>query len=247
MAATSAGERLTAMAREKETDVNRRRLELIDPSVNANKFWEVEGPTRDGSTWVVKKSWGRIGSTPQTKIERHSSKEKAEAAIEKIVAEKEGKGYELRAGKLPKKKGRTSGKKASERKTTGTSCDHCGLPSKSPSECREPWEHSYYKGGCNCAYCKKNFGGLAGYRKDLLKVGVGVVLSAQDCLEIQNGLQRGGYKAKGFIKDHGRETIRRLLTAMRCGRFTDGKRTVVVVPPDLKEALNDAVDMWAVM
>lgn len=58
-----------------------------------NKFWEYEGPHRDGPTWVVQITWGRIGSGGDTQEKSFGSLRGAEEFIAKKVNEKLGKGY----------------------------------------------------------------------------------------------------------------------------------------------------------
>jgi predicted DNA-binding WGR domain protein len=64
----------------------RRRFELVD--AKSNKFWEV---------WVegsnVYTQYGRIGSTGQTTLKAHGDEGAARRAMDKLIAEKTGKGY----------------------------------------------------------------------------------------------------------------------------------------------------------
>lgn len=112
----------------------RRRFELVDPSINARKFWEVEANGSEVTTW-----WGRIGATPATKTKDFGTEARAEAEVERLVKEKTKKGYEPVGGKSPGKK--SPGKKPSAKK-----CSVCGGPTKS-GKCAEPWEHSNFRKG----------------------------------------------------------------------------------------------------
>lgn len=126
------------------------RFELIDPSVNARKFWEVEVNGPEMTT-----RWGRIGAAPSQKTKDFGSAEKADAAASKLIIEKVKKGYLLvdvePAGK--KSKGKKSSKQKGK-KSSGKKCAHCGMASKGPTDCPEPWEHSNIR--CSCAWCKAN-------------------------------------------------------------------------------------------
>jgi predicted DNA-binding WGR domain protein len=64
----------------------RRRFEFSDGK--SNKFWEIE---INGSQ--VTTTWGRIGSTGQTKTKDYSTGDKAQAEYDKLVSEKTTKGY----------------------------------------------------------------------------------------------------------------------------------------------------------
>jgi predicted DNA-binding WGR domain protein/cell wall assembly regulator SMI1 len=55
---------------------------------NSNKFWEIEQSAQSVTTW-----WGRIGTAGQSKIKDCGTAAKAKAEVEKLIAEKAGKGY----------------------------------------------------------------------------------------------------------------------------------------------------------
>ena len=70
----------------------RRRFEYRDHK--SSKFWEIE---REGAE--VTTAWGKIGTKGQTKTKAFASDDKAEAALDKQVRSKTGKGYvEIGAG-----------------------------------------------------------------------------------------------------------------------------------------------------
>lgn len=69
------------------------RYELVDPAINANKFWEIEV---SGSEYVTR--YGRIGSKGSETVSRFSSPEEAQAEAEKARTSKEKKGYALVGG-----------------------------------------------------------------------------------------------------------------------------------------------------
>ncbi len=104
--AATASEKKDFKRRKKELEsggggMNRRRYELIDPSVNARKFWEIEVNGSEVTTF-----WGRIGSAPASKSKDFKTAAKADAEVKRLVKEKEKKGYELVSGKFkvqPKK------------------------------------------------------------------------------------------------------------------------------------------------
>lgn len=123
----------------------KRRFELVDPSRNHNKFWEVDVKGSAVTTW-----WGRIGQAAAQKTKDFGSPEKAKAAAEKLVAEKKAKGYVTapvtqKASKdKPRKasKGKASKGKASKDKR----CERCGRP--------DGWTQcSHDVSGCKCREC----------------------------------------------------------------------------------------------
>src|SRR5262245_32071776 len=62
----------------------------------SNKFWNIE---LTGNSYTV--TFGRIGTAGQTQTKDFPSEEKAQAAYDKLVAEKTGKGYvETSSGKV---------------------------------------------------------------------------------------------------------------------------------------------------
>ncbi|ARU04871.1 hypothetical protein CCO03_09440 [Comamonas serinivorans] len=79
------------------------RYELSDGS--SNKFWQIE---RQGSELHI--SWGKIGTNGQSQVKAFDSAAKAEAARDKLIKEKTGKGYvatgdaPMAAGATPKAK-----------------------------------------------------------------------------------------------------------------------------------------------
>lgn len=64
-----------------------RRFEFVEGT--SSKFWQVE---RKGSTVVVQ--FGRIGTSGQVQEKSHPSEAAAESAMDKLIREKTGKGYE---------------------------------------------------------------------------------------------------------------------------------------------------------
>jgi predicted DNA-binding WGR domain protein len=72
------------------------RYELVEG--NSSKFWEIE---RDGCNNLV--TFGRIGTSGQTQTKEFASEAAAQAAYEKLVREKEGKGYALTTSVTPTK------------------------------------------------------------------------------------------------------------------------------------------------
>ncbi|HWO59380.1 MAG TPA: WGR domain-containing protein, partial [Umezawaea sp.] len=71
-----------------------RRWELV--ADGSAKFWEVE---RDGANVTVR--YGRLGSVGQTKVKDFASDALAVAHVDKLVAEKEKKGYLARGAEAP--------------------------------------------------------------------------------------------------------------------------------------------------
>jgi DNA ligase 1 len=72
-----------------------RRFEYVEGS--SSKFWAV---SRDGAVFTTR--WGRIGTDGQTKTKEASTEAKAEAEVDKLIAEKVGKGYvEVGGGEAP--------------------------------------------------------------------------------------------------------------------------------------------------
>ena len=67
------------------------RLELSDGS--SHKFWE---GAVDGSSLAVR--FGRIGTDGQTQVKKFSDAKAAQAALDKLVAEKTKKGYSVLKG-----------------------------------------------------------------------------------------------------------------------------------------------------
>ena len=65
--------------------------ELVDPSTNADKFWEVRV---DGPTWTVR--YGRNGTAGQSKPTTEASAEQAIAVASKKAKAKEREGYVLK-------------------------------------------------------------------------------------------------------------------------------------------------------
>lgn len=65
-----------------------RYFELIDPSRNHAKFWEI---IVDGTT--VNVHYGRIGTIGQTQVKTFPSASAADRHIDKLIQEKRGKGY----------------------------------------------------------------------------------------------------------------------------------------------------------
>lgn len=65
------------------------RLELHDTEANSHKFYEV---TVDGST--ITRRWGRVGAAGQTAAETAASPDAALATATKLLAGKQGKGYQ---------------------------------------------------------------------------------------------------------------------------------------------------------
>lgn len=92
--------------------MGRRRFELVDPSVNARKFWEIEHPA-DGDDTAITTYWGRIGVAPSRKTKSFGSKALAEAEVKKLVKEKERKGYKAVSGEASPKQ--ASAKKSSKK------------------------------------------------------------------------------------------------------------------------------------
>ncbi len=80
---TSAKSRKKSKAKVSE----KRRFEFSEGK--SNKFWEIE---RQGDSIVT--VWGRIGSKGQTKTKTFADAGKAKQAIEKMISDKTGKGYE---------------------------------------------------------------------------------------------------------------------------------------------------------
>jgi len=73
-------------SKKKKAATGKRRLEFSQGK--SNKFWEVE---RSGDS--ITTTWGKIGSKGQSKTKKFASEAKAKEALEKLVADKTGKGY----------------------------------------------------------------------------------------------------------------------------------------------------------
>lgn len=71
-----------------------RRYEFVEG--NSKKFWEIE---LDDASFTTR--WGRIGTDGQEKTQDFDSPQEARAAHDKLVAEKEKKGYKLVGGSDP--------------------------------------------------------------------------------------------------------------------------------------------------
>ncbi|HWU51566.1 MAG TPA: WGR domain-containing protein, partial [Tahibacter sp.] len=72
-----------------------RRFEFSEGA--SNKFWEI---ARNGADLDIR--WGRIGTQGQSQTKSFADEAKAGAALDKLVAEKTGKGYvETGAGAAP--------------------------------------------------------------------------------------------------------------------------------------------------
>ena len=64
-----------------------RHFEFVEGS--SNKFWEVSVSGCDLTT-----AWGKIGTSGQSKTKTFATAEKAQAEMDKLIAEKTDKGYE---------------------------------------------------------------------------------------------------------------------------------------------------------
>ncbi|MGW8389401.1 DUF4132 domain-containing protein [Pseudoduganella sp. HUAS MS19] len=105
-----------------------RRFEFADSS--SNKFWEVE---QEGSDLNVR--WGKIGTQGQSQTKSYADDAKCTAAMDKLIAEKTGKGY-VEVGAAPTASiGRSAAKPAVEPKPkTETPTPVAETPPAAPSE-----------------------------------------------------------------------------------------------------------------
>ena len=83
--ATKSGAKAAATSSSAGT-AGKRHFEFVEGS--SNKFWEIE---LDGDT--VTTTWGKIGTTGQSKAKKLADAAKAKAEYDKLIAEKTGKGY----------------------------------------------------------------------------------------------------------------------------------------------------------
>lgn len=236
------------------------RYEFVDPSINANKFWEIEYPV-DGDSTVFRTSWGRIGHAPATKVKEWPSAAKAEAEAQKLTATKEREGYRLvnaREGKVGK-----VGKKASGKKFLY--CTECReLMGESEDEyCQDhPGDSSNVfltKGEARALFGRtapiasffppeKAIDGkpaspspkaaVKSARDVLLKSGVPFEVSSHLLKRINNYLAKLEPEGKSQKRE-----FKSFRDAVRAGTFTDGKRTVVVVPKGQAAVLAAVIDV----
>ena len=75
-------------------EIYRVTLALTDRATNASKFWTIE---RDGCE--VYTTYGRIGTTGQTQVKAFGSALAATRHVEKMLLEKDRKGYRVRSGR----------------------------------------------------------------------------------------------------------------------------------------------------
>ena len=73
-------------------------LQRIDPERNMCRFYAAEiQPTLFGGVSVVRR-WGRIGGPGRVMLETFDRAEEAQAALTKLVAAKQRRGYRVEAG-----------------------------------------------------------------------------------------------------------------------------------------------------
>src|SRR5579859_7146197 len=75
----------TAPARTPDT---RRKFQLTEFGDNHNKFWQIEVWELDGSSVHLRTTWGRVGAAAQSNDKRMRM-----AQVERLIQEKEAKGY----------------------------------------------------------------------------------------------------------------------------------------------------------
>lgn len=220
--------------RELEGKIMRQRFELIDPSVNAKKFWEIEYPA-DGNPKAFRTYWGRIGSSPTSKVREWPTIERAMDEVEKIVASKKKEGYRGVDSSTAK-----SEKKAQPtRKGKALSSDEVnwlarnGWSSKQIKSMPVEEARRLIKAGAPKTPGKDTEAALSGaetgeesrrYRDALVAAGVGV--------RIPGGMGMDCYEALCRKIAEGSAADDRVAFAVRNAVFRDGTGLVFVLPPD---------------
>ena len=68
-------------------------LHQIDPARNRQRFYTLQLAPNLFGEWSLIRSWGRLGTSGQQRTSWHASREAAESALQRILAQKQRRGY----------------------------------------------------------------------------------------------------------------------------------------------------------
>jgi predicted DNA-binding WGR domain protein len=72
-------------------------LYQIDPTRNRQRFYTLQLVPNLFNAYSLIRTWGRLGTQGQSRIEWHDTQEAAEQACERLLQAKQRRGYRLRA------------------------------------------------------------------------------------------------------------------------------------------------------